>query len=80
MNFRARLKALEQQRRQVSASPFRVIVCGYGGPPNLANSTCTRRLGASGQLTEIVYMDGGDKGLTDEDLETFSASFPVERV
>ena len=49
-----------------------------GRPLNLANSTCKRTLGANGLLTEIVDLDGSDQGLTDEDLEEFVASFPVE--
>ena len=76
MNFTARLKALEQRRR-ASNRRFRIVACTIGKPLNLANSTCTRRLGANGGLSEIVMLDGSDQGLTDEDLERFIASFPV---
>jgi hypothetical protein len=77
MNFRARLKALEQ-RRQASNQRMRVVLSRLGKALNLANSTCRRTLAPNGLLTEIVMLDGSDKGLTDEDLEKFIAGFPVE--
>jgi hypothetical protein len=77
MNFRARLKALEQ-RRQASNQRMRIVASTSGMPLNLANSTCKRTLGANGLLTEIVDLDGSDQGVTDEDLERIIAGFPVE--
>ena len=71
------LKALERARSHVSPEPFRVVTRCVVGEPNLASSTCTRRLSANGQLTEIVAIDGF---MNDEDLEKFIQSFPVERV
>jgi hypothetical protein len=77
VNFRARLKALEQ-RRQASNQRFRIVASTSGRPLNLANSTCRRTLAPNGLMTQIVTLDGSDQGLTDEDLEEFVASFPVE--
>jgi len=77
VNFKARLKALEQ-RRQASNQRFRIVASTSGVPLNLANSTCKRTLVANGLFTEIVDLDGSDQGLTDEDLEEFVARFPVE--
>jgi hypothetical protein len=33
----------------------------------------------SGRLFEVVSLNGTDEGLSDEDLEKFIQSFPVER-
>ena len=77
MNFRARLKALEQ-RRQASNWRMRIVASTNGVPLNLANSTCRRTLAPNGLLTEIVILDGSDEGLPDEHLGTFIAGFPVE--
>jgi hypothetical protein len=46
---------------------------------NLATSTCVRRLTAKGFLTEVVRLDGFRGNLTDEELERFVESFPIER-
>jgi hypothetical protein len=77
VNFRARLKALEQ-RRSASNQRMRVVASTNGVPLNLANSTCRRTLAPNGLLTEIVMLDGSDRCLTNEDLERFIAGFPVE--
>ena len=77
MNFRARLKALEQ-RRQASNKRIRIVASMSAKPLNLATSTCTRTLCANGCLSEVVMLDGSDQGLTHEDLERFIAGFPVE--
>jgi hypothetical protein len=39
-----------------------------------------RTLTASGSLTEVVRLDGIRGGLTDEELEKFVESFPIERI
>ena len=77
MKFKARLKALERMRRE-SGETLRVVIQSVYGPPDLANSTCSRRIEANGALTEIVHLDGGREGLSEGDLEAFIASFPVE--
>jgi len=37
-------------------------------------------LTADGSLTEVVRLDGTRGGLTDEELEEFVESFPVETI
>ena len=77
MNFRERLKTLECQRS--TGQSMRVLIRGVCGPANLATSTCTRSLSENGHLTEIIHLDGGREGLSDEDLDRFVENFPVER-
>jgi hypothetical protein len=77
MNLKTRLKALERRSREVSGMTLRVLVSGWG-PPNLANSKCTRRLTPNGGLMEIVTLDGDADALAEGDLERFIASFPIE--
>ena len=45
---------------------------------SLANSTCTRKRYADGQLTEIVDLDGSLDDLSEEEIEQFIATFPIE--
>jgi hypothetical protein len=78
MNLKRRLNALEQRRSQISKEPFRVLIRTVCGPLNLATSSCERRLGQDGQLTDLVHLDGGRDGLTDEQLEKWIATFPIE--
>ena len=47
-------------------------------PATLETATCHRRIDRSGLLMEVVYLDGSSDGLTDEDLDHFVESFPVE--
>lgn len=42
--------------------------------------TCLRTLTASGCLSEIVHLNGSRDRLSEEDLEQFIQSFPVERI
>ena len=77
----SRIRRLENQFRAASEPDFvrnarerlRIVVTG------LDTSTCRRTLTASGSLTEVVELDGTREGLTDEQLEKFINSFPVER-
>ena len=66
---------------QLSGKPkssLRIIVTRAGsGAANLATSTCTRRLNNTGGLIEIVDLDGDDSGISEEELETFVARFPI---
>jgi|HubBroStandDraft_4_1064222.scaffolds.fasta_scaffold156760_2 hypothetical protein len=57
---------------------LRVVVRCVCGPSRLETSKCTRMLGRNGLLIEVVELDGGLEGLTDEDLARFITSFPVE--
>jgi hypothetical protein len=77
MNFKARLKALEQRRKSLNKK-FRIVASTSGVTLNLANSTCRRTLAPNGSLTEIVTLDGSDQGLSDEDLERFIAGSQVQ--
>jgi len=56
----------------------RVVVQAICGPTNLANSECTRTICADGTLSEYVQLDGSSEELSDDDLERFVASFPIE--
>ena len=66
---------------QLSGKPksnLRIIVTRAGSGANLATSTCTRRLNNTGGLIEIVDLDGDDSGISEEELEQFIASFPID--
>ena len=54
--------------------------CQPGQHAELGASTCRRTLSADGFLTEIVRLDGTRGGLTDEEMETFVETFPIERI
>jgi hypothetical protein len=56
---------------------FRIVADGVG-PLNLATSTCTRTL-RRGSLMEIVKLDGCIDELSEEQLETFIETFPIQR-
>ena len=77
MNLNGRINALERPR-QASEERCRVIIRGVAHTANLANSTCTRKRYADGQLTEIVDLDGSLDDLGENELEEFIASFPIE--
>jgi hypothetical protein len=46
----------------------------------LLGSTCRRTLSADGSLTEVVRLDGARGGLTDEEMEKFVETFPIETI
>jgi hypothetical protein len=79
VNTKARLKALERARSWNSLEPFRLVVSEVGEPLDLAKATCTRTICPSGRLFEVVSLNGTVEGLSNEDLERFIQSFPVER-
>jgi hypothetical protein len=56
----------------------RWVVTVLGRPATLANTRCTRRLCSDGTLMELVWLDGTRDGLSDEDLERFIQSCPIE--
>ena len=78
MNLKARLHKLERQRSQVSQEPFRVIVTRAGKPSDLSKATCRRTLWPDGRLMEVVNLHGSSDGLSEEDLEKFIQSHPIE--
>jgi len=57
---------------------LRLVVFAVARELKLDTSTCRRTLTASGCLMEVVTLDGRRDGLTDEELEKFVKSFPVE--
>jgi hypothetical protein len=57
--------------------PFRIIVTGVG--LNLAECRCTRTLNENGAVTEMVWLNGSSNDMSEEELEKFIASFPVQR-
>ena len=77
MKVKRRLERLEQKRSD-ARQRFRVVVCAIGRSLNLANSTCKRTLAEDGLLTEVVRLDGSRDDLTDEELDRFVASFPLQ--
>ena len=58
----------------------RLVVSAMDHALSLETSTCTRSLTASGFLAEVVMLDGIRGSLTDEQLNRFVESFPVERI
>ena len=56
----------------------RLVVHALGPEEGLQNATCQRTLGANGSLVEAVRLNGSGDGLTDEDLDRFVESFPIE--
>ena len=58
-------------------SERRLVVSAVYATPNLATSTCTRTL-ANRVLTEAVHLDGAREDLSDEQLENFIESFPIQ--
>jgi hypothetical protein len=59
------------------AGRLRVVVSRIDRPLNLAASTCTRKISATGFLSEVVRLDGSAKDLSREGLDDFVCSFPV---
>ena len=59
---------------------IRLVVSGMDSDLTLEASTCHRTLTASGCLIEAVRLDGRRDGLTDEELQKFVKSFPVEAI
>ena len=57
---------------------IRVVVSALGRELNLAESTCSRTLDASGLLTEMVELNGDGQELSREELDRFVARFPVQ--
>ena len=78
MNLKRRLAKLERVITPESKENFRVVTGCVVGTPNLSTSTCARTRRADGSLFELVHLDGGREGLTDEDLERWISGFPIE--
>jgi hypothetical protein len=54
-----------------------VVTFAGKGPLNLAKSRCRRTL-CDGALSEMVYLEGPREEISDENLEKFIATFPIE--
>jgi hypothetical protein len=78
VNLKARLKKLERQQDQVSREPFRVVVTRVGERFDLAKATCSRTLMPDGRLVELVKLPGSRDSMSDEDLERFIQSHPIQ--
>jgi len=78
MSLRTRLQKLERHRSQIERGRFHIVVSHAGKPFNLATATCTRTLMPDGGLMEIVNVNGSGHELSDEELERFIQSFPIE--
>ena len=78
MKLNARLQKLERQRSQIERGRFRIVVSHAGRPFDLATATCTRTLMPDGGLMEIVNVNGSGHDLSDEELERFIQSHPIE--
>jgi len=59
---------------------LRIVVCRMDRALSLETSKCRRTLTVDGSLMEVVRLDGIRGALSDEDLEKFVQSFPVERI
>ena len=55
----------------------RVLIGAVCGTPNLATSTCTRRL-SRGALTELVNLDGGPQRVKRRATGNFIEGFPIQ--
>ena len=77
MSVTTRLKTLERHQSRDFKEPLRIIVSQVG-PLDPAKATCTRTMWPNGRLMEIVNLHGTDEGLSQEDLESFIQSFPIE--
>ena len=78
MNLNARLQKLERQHSQIARERFRIVVSHAGRPFDLATATCTRTLMPDGGIMEIVNVNGSGHDLSDEELERFIQSHPIE--
>ena len=78
MNLKGRLQRLERHHTDIERGRFRIVVSHAGKPFNLATATCTRTLMPDGGLMEIVNVNGSGHDLSDEELERFIQSHPIE--
>jgi hypothetical protein len=58
-------------------SGLRIIVTRAGSDANLATSTCTRYV-RDGVLIEVIDLDGARGSISDEELDRFVESFPID--
>jgi hypothetical protein len=74
-----RLESWQQLSSSQARSSVHVIVSlPWRGPANLATSTRQRTLHAGYGPTELVKLDGDENSISNEHLEKFIASFPIQ--
>jgi len=80
LRLRGRLARLEKTLAPAHAprKHVRWLFRGICGTADLATSFCRRWIAADGTLWESVTLDVCREGLTDERLEKFIESFPIE--
>jgi hypothetical protein len=72
-----RIERLEAQRHSAEQELFRIVMSSPW-PTDLTRATCSRARCDNGSLTEVVFLNGSRDGISDEDLERFIESFPIE--
>lgn len=77
LESRAAARALHNARCEFRRT-IRLILCCPDEPLNLHNSTCTRQVWPDGTLFEQLMFEGNDAELSDEQLEAFIQSFPIQ--
>jgi hypothetical protein len=79
LRMRGRLNRLERVLVPSKARQkrLRLVICAMTKAADLATSTCYRSL-ANGVLTELVQLDGDRSKLSEEQLQRFIESFPIE--
>ena len=78
LQSRAAARLLLAKRQTEPGNRIRLVVSGVGQPLNLAASTCTRRRGANGLLTEIVMLHGTKADLSESEMDAFVERWPIE--
>ena len=77
LESRAAARALHNARREPSQRIQLIFSCP-DIPLNLEKSTCSRHMWPGGILFEMLFMDGNDADLTDEQLAAFIQRFPIQ--
>ena len=77
MRLKSRIERLETQRRSAEQDSLRIVVTSPW-PTDLTKATCSRARCENGSLMEIVNLNGSRDGISDEDLERFIESFPIQ--
>jgi hypothetical protein len=75
-----RLGKLENRYSLDDSKPALRLVVSFPwkGPINWQKSTCSRVRGQDGSLTEVVRLEGDDRGLSKEELDRYVAAFPIQ--
>jgi len=78
LRVKERLSKLENVLIPVQVTSRRWVVVIVGaGPANLANSKCSRTR-SQGRLWEVVQLDGHRDELSDEQIQRFVETFPIQ--